>query len=155
MKKNLLTAFSKTVLKDLLFLMLLFYHFFNAREGYRTDDMLDAAGILFRNVCRYIENLRQESRQRLVPVQHGSGFFQTVFRQYDPTVGLHDDITVIFQDTHGTGYAGFGKIHFRGDVDRADVAVALLQDQDSFQIIFAGFQKRHNYFLLAVQKDYQ
>ena len=66
--------------------------------------------------------------------------------------GLHNDITAFFQDTHGTGYAGFGKIHFRGDVDGAYVAITLLQDQYRLQIIFAGFQKHHNYFLLTFQR---
>ena len=42
--------------------------------------------------------------------------------------------------------------HFRGDVDGADVAVTLLQDQYRLQIVFAGFQKHHNYFLLIFHR---
>ena len=43
---------------------------------------------------------------------------------------------------------------FSGDVDGADVTVALLQYQYRLQVVFTGFQKRHNHFLLIIQMDY-
>ena len=69
------------------------------------------------------------------------------------TLGLEKFISVAMSmERTLTGYAGFGKIHFRGDVDGAYVAITLLQDQYRLQIIFAGFQKHHNYFLLTFQR---
>ena len=103
--------------------------------------MFDAAGVLFRGVRGNIQDVGQENGQGFMPVQDGGCFFQAIFRQHDPPVGLHDDITAFFQDTHGTGYAGFGKIHFRGDVAGADVAVTLLKEQYRLKLVFAGFQK--------------
>ena len=87
-------------------------------------------------------------------VQNRGRFFQAVFRQHDPPVVLHNDIPSVFQDTHGTGDTGLGKIHFSGDVDGADVTVTLLQYQYRFQVVLTGFQKHHNYFLLIIQMDY-
>ena len=103
------------------FLLLIRDHFFDAGEGYGTDDMLDPAGIFFRGVRGNVQDVGKENGQRFMPVKNRGRFFQAVFRQHDPPVGLHDDITAFFQDTHGTGYTGLGKIHFRGDVDGADV----------------------------------
>ena len=136
------------------FLLLIRDHFFDAGEGYGTDDMLDPAGIFFRGVRGNVQDVGQENSQRFMPVQNRGRFFQAVFRQHDPPVGLHNNITAFFQDTHGTGYAGLGKIHFRCDINGTDVTVALLQYQYRLQVVFTGFQKRHNYFLLIIQMDY-
>ena len=136
------------------FLLLIRYHLLNAGEGYGTDDMFDPAGIFFRDVRGNMQDFRKEDRERFMSVQNRGRLFQAVFRQHNPPVWLHNDITAFFQDTHGTGYAGLGKIHFRGDIDGADVTVTLLQYQYRLQVVFTGFQKRHNYFLLIIQINY-
>ena len=102
------------------------YHFFNAGKGYLADNMFDAAGVFFRNIVGYMKDVGEKYGQCFMPVQYGSGFFQAVFGKYDAPVRLHDDIPVLFQDAHCPGYAGFGKIHFGGNINRADVSVTLL-----------------------------
>ena len=70
------------------FLLLIRDHFFDAGEGYGTDDMLDPAGILFRGIRGNIQDVGQENGQRFMPVQNRGRFFQAVFRQHDPPVAL-------------------------------------------------------------------
>ena len=94
-------------------------------EGFRADDMLDAAGVLtgrFLAHAQRHEIAREQAVALIHPLRHGAA----ALRQPEIAVSVHVQIAVGAQKVDRAADAGFGKSQLRGHVDGADVLHPLL-----------------------------
>ena len=104
-------------------------------EGFLAEIVFDFAGIFFGDCAVYSES-HEKFGKDLVATVHLLGDFHSRFGQGDETVFVHGNIAIFPQAFGGITDAGLGHAQVFGNVDGADVTVALLEHQHGFQIIF-------------------
>ena len=93
-------------------------------EAFGADHMFNAACIL--HCCLFIHaKVHEPLGKHGVAFIHGLGDFFSYAAEGDMALVIHEDITVFTQILHGHADAGFGKCQLVGDVDRADIGVAV------------------------------
>ena len=115
-----------------------FYVLLDLVERLVADVMLDTAGIGCSGLLVDAEH-DQSFGQDTVALVDALGDLLAVIGQQDLAFLADGNEAFILQDAHGTADTRLGKVHLACDVDRADAAISLLQDQDRLEIILAGF----------------
>ena len=107
-------------------------------EGLRTENVLDAAGILRSDLVIDAEG-GQKCRQYGVTLVNGLCDLETRLGQTEQTVLVDGNITVIAQQADCSADAGLGEAGIMRYVDRAHLTVLLHENKNSFQIVFRAF----------------
>lgn len=108
---------------------------FDRRKTFRTDDMLDAAGVVVGDILRDAE-IFQDLGDHLMPlIDHLRDRFSLIGKINVSGVG-YSDLILFPQILHGDADAGLLKIQLIGDVHGADDRKLLTQYQNRLQIHF-------------------
>ena len=93
-------------------------------EGLLADDMFDAAGVLCGGMLADAKG-DKVAGQQLVALESALGNGSSGIGQVQVAVVIHDDKAVLTELLHSVADARLGESQLVGDVDRANVALAL------------------------------
>lgn len=107
----------------------------DGREAFRTDNMLDAAGVLRSRVGRNTE-LCQPCGKQLMPLINHFGNGPAALGQINKAGVGNGNVLPAAQIFHRDAYAGFFEAKLVRDIHRAHDGKPAAQNEDGFEIVF-------------------
>ena len=101
------------------------------------------AGVFLRGFGGYAYADEKGGQKRVALVDLFGDSPSAVGQRYK-TVFIDDYIIIIAKNAERAGYAGLGKLHFFGNVYRADFLFLFAEEMYRFEIHFARFLNFHN-----------
>ena len=111
---------------------------FHCFKGFVAQIMLDFAGVGSGGFFTDAQGEKKVGQQTVTLIDSG-GNFHAHIRQRNQPIFFHGNVAVFTQPPGGIAYAGLGDFQFGSDIDRANIAMLLFENQHSLQIIFGRF----------------